>query len=346
MMKRPTPRDVACLLCQWRTFSTTYRRLAAPTPTPEPQAKAPPASPPEPQPKPQAYSPLENEALAVAPKSYGKKVKEFTPLPLSRPIGLNYPPAPGQNTGVDPRSIKQRRDDFVDYSKHLKRREELKNKMAKPYFRDWTNMAFHKGKSFLAPPRPFKADVSLYFPNLYGRTLVKDGDKKKERDTTPTLEGKLSVVCVFSSMWAERQVGTFVDQKANPGLHELLAENKGTAQLVKVNVEDNYFRNMLLTLFMGRLRKTTPAADWDKYFLVRRAVSDEIREHIGLLNSKVGYVYLVDKECRIRWAGSGDAEGDENAGLVKAMQRVLAEMGKKNSTTQPLVSSEKPAEEA
>jgi ATPase complex subunit ATP10 len=61
----------------------------------------------------------------VAPKSYGKKVKEFTPLPLSRPIGLNYPPSPGQNTGVDPRSMKQRRDDFVDYSKHLQRREEL-----------------------------------------------------------------------------------------------------------------------------------------------------------------------------------------------------------------------------
>ena len=214
--------------------------------------------------------------------------------------------------------------------------------MAKPYFRDWTNMSFHKGKSFLAPPRPFKADVSLYFPNLYGRTLVKDSDKK-ERDTTPTLEGKVSVVCVFNSMWAERQVGTFVDRKANPELHQLLSENKGTAQLVKINVEDNYFRNMLLTMFMGRLRKTTPEEDWNKYFLVRRAVSDEIREHIGLLNSKVGYVYVVDKECRIRWAGSGDAEGDENAGLVRAMQRVLAEMGKKSNT--PLV-TEKPVEDA
>jgi ATPase complex subunit ATP10 len=66
-----------------------------------------------------------DEALARAPKSYGKKLEQFTPIPLSRPIGLNYPPSPGQNTGIDPRTLKQRRDDFVDYSKHLERRKEL-----------------------------------------------------------------------------------------------------------------------------------------------------------------------------------------------------------------------------
>lgn len=70
-------------------------------------------------------SPLADYALASAPKSYGKKITKFTPIPLSRPIGLNFPPSPGQNTGADTRSYKQRRDDFVNYSKHLQRREEL-----------------------------------------------------------------------------------------------------------------------------------------------------------------------------------------------------------------------------
>lgn len=203
--------------------------------------------------------------------------------------------------------------------------------MAKPYFRDWSNMSLHKGKSFLAPPRPFKADVSLYFPNLFGRTLLKDD--KKPRDTTPLLQGKLSVVAIFSGQWAENQANTFIDAKANPELHRLLSENKGLAQVVRLNVEDNRMRAWLVTLFMGNLRSTYGKENWDKYFLVRTPVSDEIREHIGLLNSKVGYVYLVDKECRIRWAGSGNAEGDENAGLVKAVQRVLAEMGRTSSAT-------------
>jgi ATPase complex subunit ATP10 len=214
--------------------------------------------------------------------------------------------------------------------------------MSKPYFRDWSNMAFHRGKSFIAPPRPFKADVSLYFPNFFGRTLLKDD--KKGKDTTPRLQGKVSVVTIFSNLWAENQTKTFVGHTSNPDLQRILAENKGTAQLVRVNVEDSWMKATLITLFMGRLRKMYGKDDWDKYFLVRRPVSDEIKEHMGLLNSKVGYVYLVDKECRIRWAGSADAEGDEREGLVKAVQRVLAEMGKSISKS-PLPSDDKPAAE-
>jgi mitochondrial ATPase complex subunit ATP10 len=96
--------SAACLLCQWRAFSTSCRRLA------EREASAPPKAP----------GPLDE-----APRSYGKAVSEFTPKPLSRPIGLPNPPRPGENTGIDPRTWRQRRADFVDYDKHLIRRKEL-----------------------------------------------------------------------------------------------------------------------------------------------------------------------------------------------------------------------------
>lgn len=102
--------SVACLLCHWRAFSTSYRRLA------EKEAPQMPAASPTPTP---------SGPLADAPRGYGKAVTDFTPKPLSRPIGLIAPPKAGENTGVDKRTLKQRRDDFVDYEKHLKRRKEL-----------------------------------------------------------------------------------------------------------------------------------------------------------------------------------------------------------------------------
>ncbi|KAL1882736.1 hypothetical protein VTK73DRAFT_1256 [Phialemonium thermophilum] len=275
----------------------------------------------------------EINSLLKVPRSYGKRVAEFTPTILSRPIGLNNPPKPGENTGIDTRSLQQRRDDFVNYEKHLARREELKRKISKPYFRDWSNIKWHKGKSFLSPPRLFRAELSLYFPNLYGRTLVKTD--KKPRDTTPVLIGRASVVAIFSGLWAENQVKTFISPEANPDLQAALNESGGRAQLVRINVEENAMKAWLIRLFAGSLRRQLGKPNWDKYFIVRKGISDEIRESIGLLNSKVGYVYLVDEHCRIRWAGSGPSEPEERAGLVKGVQRLVSEMAGQRSKTPP-----------
>jgi ATPase complex subunit ATP10 len=198
--------------------------------------------------------------------------------------------------------------------------------MSKPYFRDWSNMKFSKGKTFLAPPRLFKAEKSLYFPNLHGRTLLKTD--KEPRDTTPQLVGKASVVTMFSSVWAENQVRSFISEEANPALHRLLDGAGHRAQLVQINVEEDVLKWWIIRLFMRGLRRGVGEPNWDKYFIVRRGISDEIREAIGLLNSKVGYTYLVDKDCRIRWAGSGPGEPEEKEGLVKGVQRLLEEMRK------------------
>jgi len=190
-------------------------------------------------------------------------------------------------------------------------------------------MRLHKGKSFLAPPKLFKADRALYFPNFLGQTLIRD---KRLSDTTPVLEDKVSVVSIFSSAWAENQAATLVSKKANPELHQAVGNSGGIAQMIQINIEENSLKYMIIRLFMPRLRKRYRVDDWGRYFVVRRGMSEEIRDSVGLLNSKVGYTYLIDGKCRIRWAASGPAEAEEKDGLVKSVRRLVEEIKSKRNS--------------
>lgn len=106
-------RPLACLFCQWRRDLSTSAVRAAKTEKPGSGSVLDPKS-------------QIKGAPIEAPRSYGKRIDgEFTPKPLPRPIGMPLPPRAGENTGLDQRSLAQRKADFVDYNKHLKRREEL-----------------------------------------------------------------------------------------------------------------------------------------------------------------------------------------------------------------------------
>ncbi|POS88178.1 hypothetical protein EPUL_000185 [Erysiphe pulchra] len=266
--------------------------------------------------------------LQEAPRSYGKDISEYIPKPLDRPIGLPKPPNPGENTGIDARTWREWRDDLVDYDKHLVRRRQLTSKLATPYFREWKNMRFSKGKTFLAPLRLFRSNKALYFPNFFGQTLHLD---KKMRDTTPVLKNKISILSVYSSAWGEKQAASFVSKEMHPELHGIINNSGSLAQLVSINFEENSLKAMLIKLFMRSLRKRLGEENWGRYFLVQKGLTIEIREMIGLLNSKVGYIYLLDDQCKIRWAGSGFSEEDERMSLLKGVKKLIEERSKSNS---------------
>ena len=114
---------------------------------------------------------------------------------------------------------------------------------------------------------------------------------------------------------------------------------RGLVQRIDVNIQGDWIRAWLVKIFSGRLRKMISPDRWDKYFMIklprdiRRGLTDDVRDAMGLLNSQVGYVYLVDSSCKIRWAGSGHAWEGEVAGLNAAVQRLVQEEQKLQSSS-------------
>lgn len=106
-----------CLSCQFRNTATILRSRPLRYYASKTNDKQQPTSP-------------ENKRLKPDPNpspSQPKKLndKDIVPHVLDRPIGSAIPPQEGQNTGIDERSYRQRRDDFVSYDKHVERRKEL-----------------------------------------------------------------------------------------------------------------------------------------------------------------------------------------------------------------------------
>jgi ATPase complex subunit ATP10 len=277
--------------------------------------------------------------------------EKFTPSVLSRPLGLLNPPRPGQNSPVDRRSLQERTREFTDYDKALERRRVYLRTFFRPYFQEWRRVDHWKGKSFVSNDRLFKREKALYFPNIWGQTLAREGDGPDGgRNTTDVLTGKISVVGMQSGQWAEEQVDTFVGLKENPELTKTIEASGGLVQRVDVNIQGDWMRALLVKLFRGRLRKTIPETRWDRYFMIklprdiRLGLTDDIRDAMGFLNSQVGYVYLVDSSCKIRWAGSGHAWEGEVEGLNAAVHRLIQEeRNLLSSSSSSLSSSQSPS---
>jgi mitochondrial ATPase complex subunit ATP10 len=286
-------------------------------------------------------NPANTSAISKIPIPKGERGEKFTPSPLSRPLGLPYPPAPGQNAPHSPLNWRQRRELFLNPDNVKARRRVLLRTFLRPYFQEWKRLEHFKGRSFVRNDRLFKREKALWFPNLWGWTLAKDGAEGK--DTTPVLRGKISLVGVQSGVWAEEQVRTFLGKKENPELQRLVEENSRLVQKVEVNIQDHWFRALLVKLFKNSLRKSRPQSGWGNYFTVRlgrdtgKGLTEDIRDAMGLLNAQVGYVYLLDQECRIRWAGSGHAWQGENKSLNAGVMRLAREAleSKARATRQP-----------
>jgi len=96
-----------------------------------------------------------------------------------------------------------------------------------------------------------------------------------------------------------------------------------------INVEENLLRYCIVMMFRGRLMRRMEESRWGRYFIIKEGLGDETRDQMGYHNSKVGYVYLLDEECRIRWAGSGPPMALERAALIRGVKKLVADSKRK-----------------
>lgn len=223
---------------------------------------------------------------------------------------------------MDTRDLTERYKDFTNVEKHLEKREKIKSALARPYFRDWKNLEFEKGKLWLGNEKLWRADVSLWMPNLVGDTLVGE----LWRSTTETLRGKVSLVAVYQRDWAKGQAESWYGAKENPKVAKMIEDGK--LNLLQVNVEDAPLARSIQGIFRWYMRRGMDKKKQENYFFVKQ-IPDSVVEEIGILNSRVGYVYLVDQDCKIRWAGCADANEGEKEALVKGCESLVRrlEMG-------------------
>ena len=69
-----------------------------------------------------------------------------------------------------------------------------------------------------------------------------------------------------------------------------------------------------MSLFLSSIARTIPKELHPTYLVSSQSV-EFVREHLGMTNKHVGYVYLVDENLKVRWAGCADAKVEETQAL-------------------------------
>lgn len=225
--------------------------------------------------------------------------RKHVPVPtLNRPIGFAIPP---RKVEPFPTFMQRTKALFTTPGQH----KEILEEEGGSYWADFHAMRVNNGKQWIAPQHLFKAEKSLYFPNLAGRSLASDEADLLSLLGTPTL------VRVFSATSGEEHV------------HKL-GDDLGI-QVVDINIQTNKLKLALLKAFLGRIKTLIEPARHNKYLILGSGYEKRLKA-IGVINAYVGYAYLLDKVGKIRWASCGKLGEDERENLSKVTAR-LVELG-------------------
>lgn len=102
--------------------------------------------------------------------------------------------------------------------------------------------------------------------------------------------------------------------------------------LSQINLQENPLKGFLVSMFLSSIRTRIPVHLQSTY-LVSRQNMEYLREPMGMVNKHIGYIYLVDENCKIRWAGCGFAMGGEDLSLRNCTRVLLQRLSKETDVS-------------
>ncbi|KIY72359.1 hypothetical protein CYLTODRAFT_388706 [Cylindrobasidium torrendii FP15055 ss-10] len=216
---------------------------------------------------------------------------------LSRPLGVRERPTTVR------KSMKEKLAAYLDYDKIVADRRHLVKEASKGYFHDLNVTRRHGGKTWIAPKSLIRTDQSLYFPDIEGKNL--NGQMKH---TTDMCIGRVSIVAMITTQISEIHAKGFTQTTVNR------FSSNPLFQYVQINLQENMLKSLLVNLFVSNLQKTIPKELHHAYLVSSQNMEYE-REPLAMTNSRIGYVFLVDEDLKVRWGGCADAMPEEEQAL-------------------------------
>ncbi|KAK1231455.1 Mitochondrial ATPase complex subunit atp10 [Marasmius sp. AFHP31] len=254
---------------------------------------------PSPSPKP----PAQDSQPSSVPADSSLPPLDIAGLPyLSKPLGVTERPSTQRNSTFQ--RIKQKLTD--DETIARERKHLVKEIATKGYFHDLTMTKKHGGKTWIAPKVLIREDRALYMPDISGTSL--ETGSNSEKHTTTMCFGRITALSLLSTRISELHSAAFT----SPTLQRYASHP--LFQHIQINTQSNALKSFLVRLLTRSLRSSIPKEQHPFYLLSSQNL-EYLREPLGINNDRVGYVYLIDENCKVRWAGCADATAEEAKAL-------------------------------
>jgi len=207
--------------------------------------------------------------------------------------------------------------ELLESDKRIEQRRHLIKEASKGYFHDMNMTRKHGGKTWIAPKTLIREDKALYLPNITGKSL----DEGRQKNTTTMCFGRVTILAMLGTKISEIHAKGFIEPT-----HARFLSNP-LYQYIQINLQENLLKSILVNFFANSLRSVVPK-EFQSNYLVSSQNMEYVREPLGMTNSKVGYVYLIDENLKIRWGGCADAKPEETRALESCTGVLLQRLEK------------------